>query len=1156
MNTVVERPDPGTSQRRAADPASSVWVSASAGTGKTKVLTDRVLALLLAGTPPHRILCLTFTRAAAAEMANRVNALLAEWSIAEDGKLREAVENLTGDTPVDDILRRARMLFAEVLETPGGLKIQTIHSFCESLLGRFPLEAGIDPHFELMDERTAAEAQAEALDRVLGQAQSGKDSRLADALAEVTSQVHEQDFFGLIRALSSARQKIHDLRDRHGGIHGLVGALYEKFGVDRSATPEGLMTEASLDAAFDGPGLRRAASAMAQGSKTDALHGAIIAAWLNAASDERARTMDAYLKAYFTQAGEQRKKLINKDAAAIEPDAEGILAAEAGRLDDLLAHIRAVTVVRATAGLLTLGDALLDGYDRTKRERAGLDYDDLILTARKLLEEGQGAPWVMYKLDEGIDHVLIDESQDTNPDQWDIVRFLTHEFFAGEGAREITRTVFAVGDPKQSIYSFQGAEPLAFGNMRNLFRREAKRADLVWDDVDLDISFRSAGSILHAVDSVFSTDEARPGVVELGAALHHRLWRQQEAGLVELWPTVTPDEDDERSPWTPPVEQRGGRAPATRLANVIAGRIKRWIEDEEILESHGRPIRAGDIMVLVRRRGAFVEALVRALKSLDVPVAGVDRMRLNEQLAIRDLIALGEFLLLPDDDLTLAVVLKGPLFGFDDNDLFAIAYGRGDRTLWQSLRTHAANHPEFAAAAKELSELLARADFAPPFELFAEVLTRRRGRFKTVARLGRDANDPIDEFLAACFEFERTNAPSLQSFLHWLVAGDIEIKRDLEQAVHDEVRVMTVHGAKGLQAPIVFLPDTVQKPSQPDRLLWTEDGLLVWLPRTGLGKSVCDDAMAESRRRRDDEYRRLLYVAMTRAEDRLYVCGWETRQRPPSGSWYELVSQAMAANAERVEFDFTPDSTTGGWQGGGWRLKNEQEVAPPKPKTIAGSDTEIESLPDWAARPPAPEGRPPRPLVPSRPDDEDPPMRSPAGRDRQAGFRRGLVVHRILQFLPDIAPERRDEAVRRYLARPVHEFPAETQDSLATEVLNILSDPEFSALFGPQSRSEAPIAGLIGNQAVSGQVDRLVVTETDVLVIDFKTNRPPPTSPDAVPWIYRRQMAVYREILRQIYPQKDVRCALLWTDGPNLMALPAEALGEAIRTVLNREATA
>ncbi len=1153
MIAIQGRPDPGDAQRRAANPASSVWVSASAGTGKTKVLTDRVLSLLLTGTAPRKILCLTFTRAAAAEMANRVNRALADWAVMKEEELHEAIAGLTGAPPDDEAMGRARRLFAEVLEAPGGLKIQTIHAFCESLLGRFPLEANLEPHFQLMDERTATEIQSEARDYVLGRARIGGDERLAQALAEVTSHSHEQDFLELMAKLSSSRGAIHGLIEQHGGIEALERAVYARFGVEPAETVERLCEAASSDGVFNEVGLRRAAAAMIKGSKTDRERGQVIADWLAATDTKRAQEIGDYLAVYFTQAGEERKKLINKDADALDPRAVDVLSAEAGRLADLQARIRAAIVVRATTALLRLGAALLDEYERLKSAHARLDYDDLILRTRGLLDEGRGTPWVMYKLDEGIDHVLIDEAQDTNRDQWDIVQFLTHEFFAGAGARQVARTVFAVGDPKQSIYSFQGAEPLAFANMRDQFHRNAEAAGCAWDDVALDISFRSTEAVLGAVDAVFAGEDARPGVVEPGESLQHVVWRQHQAGLVELWPTVAPDDEEDLSPWTPPVVARGGHAPTIRLANVIAGRIRRWLDDGEMLESRGRPVRPGDIMVLVRRRGPFVEALVRALKGLNVPVAGVDRMRLNDQLAIRDLIALGHFLLLPEDDLTLAVVLKGPLFGLDDDALFTLAHDRGQRTLWQALREHAGYSPEFAAAAAELSELLARADYAPPFELFADVLARRKGRRKTVERLGRDANDPIDEFLAAAFEFERDSAPSLQAFLHWLVAGDIEIKRDLEQAVHDEVRVMTVHGAKGLQAPIVFMPDTMQKPVQPERLLWTDDGFMVWLPKIGLGKSVCDRAIEESRRRRDDEYRRLLYVSMTRAEDRLYVCGWETRKTASNGVWYQLVAGAMAATAERMEFDLTLDSSSSGWRGGGWRLSNVQQTDPAPSGQEHALAPEPGKLPGWVHTPPPAEGRPPRPLVPSRPDDDEPPLRSPAGAGRQSGFRRGILVHRVLQFLPTLAPEERDAALRRYLARPLHDLSPDEQDSLAAEVLGVVGHPEFAALFGPGSRAEAPVAGLIGSQAVSGVVDRLVVTATEVLIVDFKTNRPPPVDPASVPRPYRRQMAVYREILRKIFPDRRVRCALLWTDGPRLMGLSDDSLDIAIAGVLARD---
>ena len=1141
VEPIVLRSDPAILQRRAANPGRSVWVSASAGTGKTKVLTDRVLSLLLAGTRPHRILCLTFTRAAAAEMAIRINRALAGWAIISDEELVKQIEVLTGNSPDADTIRRARPLFAQVLDVPGGMKIQTIHSFCESLLGRFPLEAGIAPHFEVMDERDAAEGQAEARLRVLNRARTDGDAAVSAALAGVTGHINEAEFGALMAALSADRGRIRRLIKTHDGVEKLVEATYARLGVPRDATPQREIQAASQHGTFDADGLRRAAAAMLRGSKTDQDRGAIIAAWLAANTADRTAAMDAYLATYFTTTGTVRKSLINKTAKAIEPAADDVLGAEAERLDMVQQRIRAAVTAAATASLLHLADALLAEYEGYKREIGRLDYDDLILLARALLERDGGASWVLFKLDGGIDHILIDEAQDTNPDQWAVVRALAEEFFAGLGASEATRTVFAVGDTKQSIYSFQRAAPEEFDAMRAYFRARAKTAEQGWDDVDLDMSFRSTAAVLGTIDEVFAQAEARDGLAGPDHNIHHEPYREGQAGLVELWPPVAPEIQDERAPWAPPVTARREDHPAARLASVIAGCIGSWIDSGERLESRDRPVQPGDIMVLVRRRGAFVEDLVRALKQRNVPVAGVDRMVLGEQLAVRDVLALGNFLLLPEDDLTLAVVLKGPLFGFDDDDLFELAYGRKEQTLWHRLRSQADRSTKFRMALDELTSLLARVDFVAPFELFADVLARRRGRHLIAARLGRDANDPLDEFLARALGFERTHTPSLQAFLHSFDADRGEVKRDLEQAMRNEVRVMTVHGSKGLQAPIVFLPDTLQVPTQRPELLWTKDAYLLWPPRARFVEPVSRAAVDQAVIRRGQEYRRLLYVAMTRAEDRLYICGWNTRNKPPEGNWYDLIANALTNFGEAASFDFTALSELG-WQGEGRRVTNPQTVPVETPDGSQNYVPMTGVLPGWALQPPAPEDIPPRPLTPSHPDEDEPALRSPQGSDAGAGFRRGLLVHRLLQILPEMAPETRRGAARRFLARRVHGLDQSEQDALAAEVMAVLGNPDFAALFSPRSRAEVSIVGRIGDYVVAGQVDRLCVTDEAVQIIDYKTNRPPPVDAREVAPIYLRQMAAYRAVLQEIYPLLTIRCALLWTDGPRLMQISGELL--------------
>lgn len=1120
--------DPSHDQRRAAHPRTSVWVSASAGTGKTKVLTDRVLTLLLDGTPPHKILCLTFTKAAAAEMANRIAERLKDWATLADADLELKLRDLLGTAADAEQTRLARRLFAQVLDVPGGMKIQTIHAFCQSLLRRFPLEAGLAPHFQVMDDRDSAELLQLARDEVMAAAREAADPALAAALSEVVRWVGEGGFPDLLDQLAGDR----------GRLKRMAGApLRHRMDLGTDDTPETVIAGACADSAFAVEDCRAAVRVLEKGSPTDQKNAAAMAAWL-ADPDGRALGFDAYKKVFLTTEDEIRARLATKACAAALP----VLQAEAERLLRVVERHRAAVIVQASESLLTLGRALLAAYERHKDARALLDYDDLILGTVRLLSESAGAAaWVLFKLDGGIDHVLVDEAQDTNPDQWAVVRALTDEFFAGLGARPQIRTVFAVGDAKQSIYSFQRADPREFERMRGILETQVPEAGLRWAEIPLRVSFRSTRAVLDAVDGVFNRDPGRDGVALYGEEIRHVPHRDKDAGLVEIWPPVEPKETDEAEPWKPPVERVRGDSPRLRLARLLARRIRAMV-GSELLESKGRPVRAGDILILVRRRNAFVEDLVRELKTEGVAVAGADRLVLSEQMAVMDLAALGHVLLLPDDDLTLATVLKGPLIGLSEDELFRLAHGRPG-SLWQALR----DSPEFRVAHDALAELLGLADRMPPHELFAHVLGTLGGRLKLVRRLGWEAEDAIDEFMALTLAYERAHPPSLQGFLHWLESGAVEIKRDLDQGGHDAVRIMTVHGSKGLQAPIVFLPDTLQAPQQTPRLLWLDDAdgeTLAWLPRAELADPLCAAAVAAARQARDQEYRRLLYVAMTRAEDRLYVCGWRTKKAEPADCWYNLIRAAVAAvGVEAVDGFLSSQRETATDMV--LRLTCPQ-TRPPRPDAAPPAGALDGPWPAWIRQAPPEEPDPPRPLTPSRPDGEEPPVRSPLGHDDGARFRRGVLIHRLLQTLPDLPPEQRPRAAARYLARPAWGLPAAAQADLAIEVTRVLQDPDFAPLFGPGSQAEVPIVGLIGERVVSGQVDRLVVTGDAVLVVDYKTNRPPPSLAAEVAPVYLRQMAAYRAALADIFPNHAIRCALLWTDTPKLMPLDGRMLDDVL----------
>ena len=1088
-------------QRRAADPEASAWVDANAGSGKTKVLADRVLALLLRGVPPERILCLTYTRAAAAEMRIRIERELAGWATAPDEELDTALVRLGAEAPDGDRRNRARRLFARTVDAPVGLRIDTIHAFCQSLLGRFPIEAGVSPWFQLADEREAVTRQANARDAVLERRGDGMEA----AAAEIADNLSEYNIRAFIAEL---------LRNRSAFGPGALAALEAALVLPE--VPE--RTKKATKA------LREAASILAGGGMTDKRHAASLQRWANieAPSDD---DIEEVRKVFYKSNGEPREELGTKNLVGGER-LPGLLDEECERIERLREYRKIEATLNASRAALALGEAV-DGEYRRSKGRAGLlDYDDLIESALGLLQS-YSAAWVHYKLDRGIDHVLIDEAQDTSPAQWGLVEALTQEFFAGEGAGEEARTLFAVGDPKQSIFRFQGAEPKKFGDMRQQFEKRAKGAGQRWENVPLEVSFRAAPVLLEAVDAVFAGEH---GLGLEGPAPRHRASRAGAGGRVEIWPLEIGEKEEPGDPFEPPTQYVREDAAETALADRVAGRIAGWLERGEPVAPGGRPMRAGDIMILLPRRSgrAFIPRVIASLKQAGVPVAGIDRMTLAEELAVMDLAAIGDFVLLPEDDLTLATVLKGPLFGFDDGALFELARGRKG-TLWTALGRRRGTE-RFGPCFEALGALLARADYVGVHAFFADLLAEGGLRRKIAARLGEEANDPIDEFLNAALDYERRHASSLQGFLQWLRSGEAEVKRQLDQRGRNEVRVSTVHGAKGLEAPVVILPDTASAPAHPSRrqTLYRDGGLLLWPPSTNRDRidPVSEALLDRADREDEEEHRRLLYVAMTRAADRLVICGWNNSGRKlPDDCWYNAVRDRLAPCVEEEDdpdFD-EPLLVTE-------RCATEAEAARP-----AADREAAPPLPDWARAPVAAE-----PVPPSGDDGEAFAPASPLRGGSAGRFRRGRAIHKLLELLPEIASERRLETAGRFLAADPEL--AGNAEATAREALAVLDDPAFSGVFGPDSRAEAPLVGRIGGEIVSARIDRLALLPEETLIVDFKSGRAPPAGPAEAPAAYLRQLARYVALLRRMRPDRPVRAALLWTEAPLLMPIPESCL--------------
>ena len=1156
-------------QRRAADPGVCAWVNASAGSGKTSVLRDRVLRLLLAGARPTAILCLTFTRAAAAEMANRISNQLRQWAVMDAEGLATSLAELTGVRPTEATIRRARGLFAVVLDAPGGMRIETIHAFCQSLLRRFPLEARVAPHFRLIEERDAAELLFEARESMLIAARAVESQTLAAALAHVVGRMHESRLKELLDDFLHARDRLETLRGHMASPVALRRAMALRLGVPEDIAPQAVIAQACEDIAFDRTALRRAADALANGGKVDKEHGEILRQWLDADAETRAGSFESYCTVYFTQKDELRSTLASQAARRTWPDVADVLATEARRLQAVAERRRAADCLADSHALAILALDILRRYTALKTARAVLDYDDLILKARDLLLRPGIAPWVLYKLDGGIDHILVDEAQDTNNQQWTLIKALTEEFFAGLGAEEdrsrdddekAPRTIFAVGDQKQSIFSFQGAEPEAARQVRDFYARVLPGEYTPQDprppfiDVPLDVSFRSTGAVLKLVDAVIA-GPARDGVLEPDETLRHGLKRIGQEGLVEVWPRCAHVAVADPEPWAVPQVTAGVALPLERLAQAIAAKIADLVGQDE-LKSRGRLIRAGDIMVLVRSRDPFVLNLVRALKARHIAVSGIDRLRLLEDIAVMDLMAFADFLLMPEDDLNLAALLKSPLIGLNEEDVMRLCVDRGHASVWSRLNAMAPQSLFYREAADLLGRYLARADFDSPFALFADLLGAGGGRKRIHTRLGPEADEAIDEFLNLTLAYAGGGTPSLQGFLQWIRSTAAIVKRELAESAADEVRIMTVHGAKGLQAPIVFLADKPQFDNRSTGLFWIEGAgpaLPLWSPRKLADVELTRDARAEAQRRRREESNRLLYVALTRAEDRLYVCGRLAAKAATGSGWHEQVASAFpqlqgALQAPLQNWPAPTGIATGeGWIGDHFHYR-EPQTAAPEPATIKTSlSTEETALPHWAEAQVAAEPDPPQPLAPSRPSEPEPATLSPVGADQGYRFKRGLLVHRLLELLPSVPSAAWSEAAARFLARSAHGLAPEQAAEIEAEVLRILKDPELAALFGPESLAEVPVVATLRapdgrTQVLSGQIDRLLVRERDCVILDYKSNRPPPMQASQVASAYLRQLAAYRAAIAEVYPGRSISCKILWSAVPSLMEIPAALL--------------
>ena len=1118
-------------QALAADPKAHAALSASAGTGKTQVLTARVLRLLLQGARPESILCLTFTKAAAAEMANRIGARLAAWVRLPDKLLRKDLFALNeGDDP--RTIERARQLFARVLDCAGGLKIQTIHAFAKSLLAAFPAEAGITPGFQPIEGRAEQELVRRTLADLMADAEARGDKQL---IADVQCLSRRLGETGAIEYLQACARKSLSLSALGQG-EAVEPLLRKRMGLPEDSIDDYLAAQCADDG-FDCDLLRAIASAnRTWGTSTGAKIVSDIDRWLAMPAADRATALPDLSSVVFTGKGELRKTQAGQLKADADYDRHVERLAE--KVAALLQVQRASRLASDIAAGLRAGKAFADAYTRAKRAAGVADFNDLIDWTRNLLAQPGIGEWVRYKLDREIDHVLVDEAQDTNAAQWEIIERLVEEYFSGSSeAEQRRRTLFMVGDFKQAIFGFQGTDPQRFREARELFKRKADElsgaeAATEFHDLSIAASFRSAQPVLDVVDAVIDT----LGAEALGVNRRpppHKAFHRDRPGQVELWQPFAPEFDEAGDEG----EETWVSLRARQYAHALAERIRDLVEEAPFLPSTKQPLTPGDILVLVRSRGELASLIVARLFSAGVPVAGVDRLHLHEPLAVQDLLAAVKFAVQPDDDLSLACLLVSPLIGWDQDQLRALAYGRKS-TLWRELRQRA---PEFAEAHEALSELLRIADFTTPSVFLEAILTGpMQGRRKLYGRLGMSARDPIDELLNSAIEFERNEIASLDRFLAWFSRGTVDVQRDPGRPAN-EVRVMTVHGAKGLEAPVVILADATADPARLGRTPLTldfeitqESGTAPLLrPKKEERTAPFEEQILAEEKRDLEEHWRLLYVALTRAADRLIVAGVAPKPKKdgsearPLNCWHVAVEGAMASLGAM-------GADNAKW---GQGLFYGAPAAAAKRRLDKPVLADI-AIPRWAKVPAPPEARPPRPLAPSAiaVDNESAPPPSEAMRTAAL---RGTWIHQLLERLPAVPAGERAAAADRWLERSAGLADERKRAEIVHQVWGILSDSRFSPLFGDGSLGEAPLAATLADgRVIAGTVDRLLVEKERISVIDFKTGRVPETDAD-IPTAHRAQMHAYAEALRVIFPGRQIQASLLYTSGPKLIQLLA-----------------
>jgi len=1087
----------------ATSPERSIWLSASAGTGKTFVLVNRLIRLILEGNDPRRIVCITYTKAAATEMQERVIKYIGDVILLNDIELKNKLDS-EFEANIDlKKLSRTRKKLISIIDHPQQLKIQTIHSFCEGVLKHFPLEAETPAFFEVIDDFGKSELVEEAWKKLI----FSVDAKVREAVEFLLSRFKPLQIKELLNDLLQQKAKLLKVITLFGGYEGYISGLKELLNItqENKQELETLIFNGNKNLFSD------VLMVLEKGGTNEKKLGVKLRKYFIS------QKIEELAEIFLTEKddGFDVKKILTKQSEKDYPNIFASIIEFQRVLLGIINGVKDIDIFANTKYFLRAFEKFNQIYEGEKAIRYVLEFDDLIeRTANLLRKENPNREWVLYKLDGGIDHILIDEAQDTNESQWQIIDAITDEFFSGQvNDAGLARSLFVVGDEKQSIYSFQGADVRVFSDRQSYYEARKKDHGINFESVRLNRSFRSGAAVIDVVNKVVANKTILAALTKSGHLPEHEIADSmktpQKFGYFEINKlvdvAVRAKASKEVISWNLPREYEEDEEEKNIdiLAGRIAGKIKDILARDFILPATGKRPTPGDIMVLVKKRKGIASVLIEKLQELEIPVSGIDRLNLNDSLAIKDLLALAKFSILKNDDLNFACLLKSAFISFNEDELFDVCWNRGSANVHESFLAKAAGNIRYGQAAELLEKLAAQKDSV--FEFFYDALEAMDMRRNFISYFGRQINEILDEFLMIVKKFEDSAGGGLQHFINWFEKNEVTVKRNLEAG--NEVRIITAHGAKGLEAPIVVIPDTTSGGGSDAQFCFGDNIFLCPVIkdyRNELFKKIYREKQALEL----EEYYRLLYVALTRAKNELYLFG-HTYKGIKANNWHNMVLSSVggmcAEDEERFSYT-TPEYITQFEKAGTPSETAEVIDLTLFQRKFSGSE-EIEVI---------------SPSALYRTENNQ------KFSLERVDFTKGLAVHKLLEILPEI--EEHEEAAEKILNNYFVAGEEETKLKAKNEAFSVLKNAEFNFIFTGKSKAEVPVCGFYMDKFISGKIDRLVeLGAGEILIVDYKTNDIAENSVPRVMKKYSAQMMAYKHLLEKIYPDKNIKAALLFT---------------------------